>query len=911
MRTCSVLILACLACLLCALPALGLEPYLVKDINPVSEPADSRPADFGSLGSVALFDADDGLTGVELWRSDGTAAGTWQVADLCRPDCSGRPTRFAATSRHYFFRALDENHHPNLWVTSGGSGALQLTDPSVTIGFLWAAAGDVLYFTAEDQAHGLELWRSNGTVAGTWLVTDLRPGPQGSDLRSMAAFKGSVYFSADDGRAGLALWKTDGTAAGTVMVKDPVPSSPAGPGPTLLQVVGSRLVFLATTPGRGTEIWASDGTARGTQAITDIVPGPGSPAIWDLSVQGGRLYLVIGDGRKGQELWVTDGTAKNTRVLTNLSRKDAFFSDSQAYSLYLPRAAAGGRFVFLAHDGAHGIEPWVTDGSAKGTRLLKDLCPGTCSGANTLWDRPLAGRLFLTGTNGVRGQEVWVTDGTAAGTRLLRDICRGPCDALPFAPFVVGNRLVFAANDGIHGYEIWSTDGTAAGTVRISDFVPELPWDVFGGSVAGGQLLFGAPGPEGRELWRTDGTAAGTRLVRDINESDLGGSDPHALMPLGSEVFFFAHDESGSQGLWKSDGTEAGTVWVAPVVPVDQALSTEAGGKLFFMGTQQFLWRTDGTEAGTFSLGVQISGLRAVGATVFFPVRGLEGPAVLWATDGTVAGTRQVRPGDSGPFDPTYLTAFQGKLYFAARDPDHGVELWRSDGTEAGTVLVKDIYPGSFSSSGPSALTVHAGRLWFFADDEHGRGLWSSDGTAAGTVLEVETEIGFTPFQGFGLVSVGSQLLINGLSRRYGFGIWRTADTPEGTQVVSYQVMLASALFQGGLYFGSSDPDHHEYLWVTSGYGAQQVFDRNSQPIPSPRRFAALDGHLVFNTGEGGVPLWVTDGTQEGTFPLLPETLPGSDGAAWDLVRAGSRVFFPAYSRENGVELWAVDEDTP
>ena len=76
---------------LLAAPSLALEPYLVKDINPVPDPAYSEPAGFVTLGGAALFVADDGVSGRELWRSDGTAAGTWQVADLCKPDCSGNP----------------------------------------------------------------------------------------------------------------------------------------------------------------------------------------------------------------------------------------------------------------------------------------------------------------------------------------------------------------------------------------------------------------------------------------------------------------------------------------------------------------------------------------------------------------------------------------------------------------------------------------------------------------------------------------------------------------------------------------------------------------------------------------------------------------------------------------------------
>jgi ELWxxDGT repeat protein len=898
--------------LLCALPAFGLEPYLVKDINSVPEPAGSSPDAFVHLGPVALFSADDGLTGRELWRSDGTEAGTWQVADLCAPDCSGNPRSFAVTSQRYFFLATDTNTLQTLWSTDGTpAGTFRITDYSRQVLDFRTGIGDVVYFVVRDDLYGEELWRSDGL--GAQIVADIRPGPEGSNPRSLTVFKGAVYFTADDGRGG-ALWRSDGTAAGTVMVKDPEPQFPANAYPESLQVVGSRLVFVAPTEKQAGALWSSDGTGKGTQPFRGVFTA-GFTQFQDFSAQGNCLYFLAEDTDNGQELWVTDGTAKGTRRLTNLPQKKAFFGDY--YFLALPRTSLGNRFVFAAFDGQHGVEPWITDGTVKGTRLLKDLCPGRCYSMTTtmIWDRGLPGRLFLSATDGVRGQELWVTDGAGAGTRLVRDICRGGCDSHPSFPFLVGGRLVFVAGNGF-GRELWSTDGTASGTARISDFAPASPWSVFEGVVAGGKLLFLGAGPEGRELWRTDGTAAGTRLVRDINQADVGNSDPHGLMPLGNEVFFFAEDGSGSPGLWKSDGTASGTVRVGPFEPVeaDQVRSAAAGGKLFFRGQSNQLWRTDGTEAGTFQLGVQLCcnspEIVGVGGTAFFAARVGEGPIGLWASDGTAAGTRQVRPGDSGPVDPSSLIAFQGKLYFAATDPVRGRELWRSDGAEAGTVLVKDIHPGS--DSNPIFLTVHAGRLWFFADDgDHGRELWSSDGTAAGTALAVDIAPGERSFGVTLLVSLGDQLLTIEGGQSWASQIWVSDGTPAGTRPIDIRTVNAHAVFKGGFYFGSYEDDFHEFLWVADGAGVRPVFDSAIRPIPSPRRFAALDGHLVFNTGEDDVPLWQTDGTPEGTFPILPETFPGSDGAAGELVRAGLRVFFPAYSREDGVELWAVDEATP
>jgi ELWxxDGT repeat protein len=920
-----------LACLLCALPALGLEPYLVKDINPVSEAADSSPGDFASLGPVALFAADDGLTGRELWRSDGTAAGTWQVADICQPDCSGVPSFFARTDRATFFLAADADGLSRLWATDGTpSGTFPLTGPSVTVrtDALRLAGRNVLYFGAEDDEHGLELWRSDGTFVGTHLVTDLRPGPEGCRLLSLVAFKGRVYFSADDGHAGGALWKTDGTAAGTVLVKDPDPSTWANERPQWLRAVGSRLVFLGPVPGQGWELWSSDGTGKGTQLIGDYARGQASLMLYDASVLGGRLYLVIDreDG-KGQELWVTDGTAKGTRVLTNLPWPDAFFGADERHRLSLPHTAQGNRIVFRANDGPHGVEAWVTDGTAKGTRLLSDICPGTCDGVDQIWEPALRGLVLLTATDPAHGREVWATDGTIKGTRRVRDLCPGSCDADPASPFLVGNRMLFGATGGESGVQLWATDGQESGTVRISDFGPEDGFHP--GVVAGGQLLFAASGPEGEELWRADGTGpSGTRLVRNINQTDVGGSRPRRLMALGDQAVFFAEGADGEPGLWRSDGTGPGTVRIKALdsghFDYGHEFSAQAGGQLLFyvLGGSEFIpWVTNGTEEGTVPLADQgpraccvIPRPSALGDTFFFPGRDADHGAELWASDGTPAGTRLVRDIAPGSFSSELidLTPFQGKLYFTAWNEELGRELWRSDGTEAGTVLVKDIDP--LSPSEPMLLTVHADRLWFFADDgEHGRELWSSDGTAAGTKLAVELEPGPGSFIPNALVAFGNRLLVSGPDQ----GLWVTDGTPAGTRKIddrsvapSFDAFPQWAVFQGRFYYIAWE-DSRLVLYVSDGTeaGTGPLLDRDGMKIVAPQRFAVLGDHLLFTAGVPEVSMWESDGTPEGTFRLRPETFTGP-GAA-ELIRADSRVFFPAYSREDGVELWAVEEAVP
>ncbi len=108
----------------------------------------------------------------------------------------------------------------------------------------------VLYFVANDGITGQELWKSNGTEAGTVLVKDIAPGLNSSSPSQLTNVNGTLYFRAADPSAGYELFKSDGTEAGTVLVKDILPGN-ADSMPSELTVIGNTLFFTAQDSSNG------------------------------------------------------------------------------------------------------------------------------------------------------------------------------------------------------------------------------------------------------------------------------------------------------------------------------------------------------------------------------------------------------------------------------------------------------------------------------------------------------------------------------------------------------------------------------------------------------------------------------------------------------------------------------------
>ena len=217
-----------------------------------------------------------------------------------------------------------------------------------------------LLFKADDGTHDEELYKSDGTVAGTVLVKDINPSGT-SNLDNLFVIGTTAYFQATDGTNGYELWKSDGTEAGTVMVKNINPSGDSYP--DRLAAIGSTLYFEADDGTNGTELWNSDGTEAGTVMVKNINPsGNSSPG--DLTAVGSTLYFDADDGTNGHELWKSDGTSAGTVMVKDVNTNASAGSNPE----YLRRH--GDLFYFFANDGVNGDELYLSDGTEAGTMRI-------------------------------------------------------------------------------------------------------------------------------------------------------------------------------------------------------------------------------------------------------------------------------------------------------------------------------------------------------------------------------------------------------------------------------------------------------------------------------------------------------------------------------------------------------------
>ena len=374
-------------------------------------------SDLTNVNGTLYFAANDGIDGWGLWKSDGTASGTVLVRAFSYLNAYGDDL----LARPYYLTNVNGN----------------------------------LFFTADDGVHGWQLWESDGTTGGTKIVDNISPAGD-AGFYDLTDVNGRLFFVANDGTDGWQLWASDGTSTGTIMLSD-VNASGGGlyaAGHYNLTAVNAKVFFTASDGIHGTQLWKSDGTIAGTMAVSSGNQSDGGLSPGDLTAAGNTLFFSASDGIDGTQLWTSDGTPSGTVMVSSGNANNGGLGPANL-------TAVGNTLFFTANNGSDGTQLWESDGTTVGTKMVScvNVGVGFSDSGPAKYDignlTNVNGTLYFTGNDGIHGTELWENDGTSTGTFMVADIIPGTAGSYPSSLAKVGGSLIFAANDGTHGAEPW------------------------------------------------------------------------------------------------------------------------------------------------------------------------------------------------------------------------------------------------------------------------------------------------------------------------------------------------------------------------------------------------------------------------------------------------------------------------
>lgn len=808
--------------------------------------ADGPPASVA--GGLLYFVGNNWQDGWELWAYDGTSQ-PYMVRDI-HPDSMTT----AITS-------------PSQFTPSSGRNGL-------------------LYFTADDGIHGRELWCTNGRPGNTFRLTDIMPGAASSNVQIIGERNGEIYFSAGGGGANdLQLWKSDGTQAGTTLVAV-LPVGPQNPGFHFAKYTAQMngdLYFVASSGVTGQELWRIDSSDQLWPLET--IAGPVGSTITRLTVVGRMIYFL-----SDSDLWQTDGTSTSFVCSAGLSPRNLtafngsllltndivgsspiymldptigglvpFGGNQQAFLMADDLIVLDNQLYFSARNPAFvswndQSEIWVTDGTSAGSVRLGQFesvpwtmdsrsFPSFRSNRPTKFNGTLyfASRTVQTANTPLlttpRSVNLYSSTGLAGGTSVLLDLSAAAnLPSRPMNLIASSDSLYFTADDSIHGRQLYRADGTS-GTAGL---VGNLSGNYQMATLNATLFYIFNDGISGTELWTTD-SSSNPQMLIDINPGP-GGSSITELVPHLGEMYFVGYPQySATAWIWKSDGTTAGTQMVSGFVDYGGFLTSHSDGWLYFVtgnatgGTD--LWRTDGTTTqsvttlSSLPVSQSIMQIASSGRSLYLLVNDGTGNGFeLWQSDGSQAGTFAIfSPGNSygAGFNNFELTTFGTSVAFVANG-----SVFVSDGTAAGTYSVLPLRRnlGGFFSEWPVEMTAVDGRLFVAANGiispvDSGHQIWMYDGATLQqrTTFPVGASA-HSPLTLHSLTAVSGELYfgLSGLSDvelytgtfSYLQGIW-SLDTAAGQPVQIEHASVERLGYQGG-----------PYLWTTEGPSFAPVQDK-------------------------------------------------------------------------------------
>ena len=603
------------------------------------------------------------------------------------------------------------------------------------------SAGNYALFQSNDYVNGKKIWRTDGTVEGTYLLKDF---PSGSSyIPNFTVHKGIIYFLYL-----YQLWRSDGTVNGTYLVKDLQPNYFGTSYLSALISVGDYLYFMGNLEEK-TGLWRSDGTNQGTAKFVEGSYTPPNPQVYNNEVfytlEGPALTMPsiyhsiwkftdsmqpikLAEGSDSTWTQISTKQIIDGKMYFVAAQKES--SDSDIWILDLAKNEPPIRWRSILPTlppdlfGFKGISKWKGDFYLQtygGLWKINEITQqATNVGEYDIFGQYNNNLILITPQT---SNPIWYKyDGTQQSPKMLKGkgwpYISSISGVSPTNKILLDNKLYFAGNGQNLGTEVMALDGDSLYVVKdLNKMNPSSDPRLF--TKFKGKLYFEAGG----SLWNTDGYKADfiAQLSTPIK----------TIRVLNDKMVLF-----GDRQNWISDGTSQGTI-IEPFkynVGDDYAIYNN---KLYFIKDQTFgvslqLWSTDGTEVGTqlvfessdlTNIYNLTSNITSTSKGVFFGVPSNNFGGQLWFSNGI--NTQLIKD-----ISPSGFATVNDKAIFQSND-----RLWVSDGTAESTVMISNE-----SNSGIIRILANGNYANFIVYENQGKAiLYQSDATPQGT-FRIDTE---------------------------------------------------------------------------------------------------------------------------------------------------------------------------